>query len=150
MNIGSAYISQGHLKNYGRALNPEIMNPASITGPSSTAAGSGVFSSGDSISISEEALQLFHQSIHKYGDIVSAVTDEHKPNAETASSKISDEGVDGGTNATNASPASVKSQILYLRNQLSMLGNQRGEKENSGVEIQIAAIQAHIAALQAQ
>lgn len=100
--------------------------------------------SGDTVSISQEARELYSKMIHKY--------DGAAQNRET--SKGAPEGgqpLGGGSGGAGESAAELKEKIQALKSQLMALASQaQAAGPGSAAQSQMNALQAQIAALEAQ
>lgn len=102
--------------------------------------------SGDTISISDEAKQLYSKMIHKYDH--PSTTNEGEEGA-TCDKQSSSQG-SGGSSGSSDSVEKLKNQIQSLKSQLAAVASQVGNGADSAAMSKMNSLQAQIAALEAQ
>lgn len=111
--------------------------------------------SGDTVSISDEAKQLYSEMIHKYDHGAesaakgNADVQEDAPGVEEASGYAGGTGGSGGLQSSTSSVESIKKQIQALKSQLSALAAQ-AQNGNAAVTAKMNALESQIAALESQ
>ena len=113
-----------------------------------------ITSSGDSVSISDEAKKLYSEMIHRYDrSVTSGASTEEGASEENMEQMEQQEGAPaGGGSASSSSGDSVeqiKKQIQALKSQLAALSAQ-AESGNPAVTAKMNALESQIGALEAQ